>query len=224
MNPLEEIAALQTIIDEILAGIQETIQSGEILSDDLQGLIAEEINLATQRIDELRAEQPQSPPITPPPLQENLYDNASLVWILAGGNREAFISYLHTIPDDALNNLASRESILNSFISRLSREYPEGIALQADGIQHAPLMSSNIYGFQYDYKNKMLRVRFNSGEIYEYQNVPKFVFNMFASGNHAATTTGQNRWGRWWRGKNPSLGSAFHYFIRNAGFPYQRLT
>ena len=31
---------------------------------------------------------------------------ADLLWILSGANRDAFINYLHTIPDPALNALA----------------------------------------------------------------------------------------------------------------------
>lgn len=57
MNPEMEIQLLETIIDEILAGIQEILTSGERLSDELQGLIADELEAALQRIDQLRREE-----------------------------------------------------------------------------------------------------------------------------------------------------------------------
>ncbi len=68
MNPEMEIQLLETIIDEILAGIQEALTNGERLSDELQGLIADELEAALARIGELRSqEQPniETPPEAP---------------------------------------------------------------------------------------------------------------------------------------------------------------
>ena len=69
MNPEEEIALLEQLINELLAGIQEVIQSGEILSDEFQGAIAAELEAVTSRIDELRQQNPttQLGPSTPVP-------------------------------------------------------------------------------------------------------------------------------------------------------------
>ena len=58
---MNELNQLETLLDELLAGIQEALQSGEILSDEFQGLIAQELEATTQRIDELRAEISQNP-------------------------------------------------------------------------------------------------------------------------------------------------------------------
>jgi hypothetical protein len=70
MPPQEEIENLERLLDELLSGVQEILQSGEFLSDELQGMIAEELQWLTSRIDELRSQEgaapTPSPPITPP--------------------------------------------------------------------------------------------------------------------------------------------------------------
>lgn len=67
MTPEQEIALLEQLIDEMLAGIQDTLQSGEILSDEFQAAIAAELEATTNRIDELRAQNPvESLPPTQP--------------------------------------------------------------------------------------------------------------------------------------------------------------
>lgn len=70
MNPLEEIELLEQLVDELLRGIQDILQSGETLSDEFQGVIARELEATTQRIDQLRGEiepgsQQSIGPITP---------------------------------------------------------------------------------------------------------------------------------------------------------------
>jgi len=65
---MNDIDTLERLIDQILAGIQEVLASGEVLSDEFQGMIAEEIRLTLARIDELRAAgQPQEPGQPPEP-------------------------------------------------------------------------------------------------------------------------------------------------------------
>lgn len=67
MNPEEEIAFLEQTLDELLAGIMEALQSGEVLSDEFQGLLAQGIEETINRIDELRQQNPVDglPPIPP---------------------------------------------------------------------------------------------------------------------------------------------------------------
>lgn len=221
MNPEEEIRQLEDIIDRILAGLQETMQSGEILSDDFQLMIAQELNEATQRIDQLRREISEQESEEPPPVEMPL--GADLLWILAGGQEEAFINYLRTVPDPAMQGLIRNPNQLNQVIDQLSTKYPQGINLKADGIQHAPLMSSNVYGYRYDPRSQTLLVRFNSGSIYRYQGVPRGIYNVFASGAVPAKTTGSNRYGQWWVGKTPSLGASFYEMIRSGPYPYEKV-
>jgi hypothetical protein len=222
MNPEEELALLEDLLDQLVKGIQDAIQSGEVLSDEFQGLLAQEIGQTMDRITSLQEElqdsqlMNQAEGIPTPP-------GADLLWILAGGNSDAFVNYLRTYPDAGLNSLLSNPTLLNQVIEQLSRLMPQGEGEVKDGIQEAPLDSSNVYGYQYDPKSGRLKVRFQSGSVYEYGGVPAGVFKVFQQGAVPAKTTGKNRYGQWWTGKIPSLGAAFYSLIRQGGYPYQRL-
>lgn len=69
MNPRQEIEALQAILDEIVNAVEQTLASGEELPDELQGMIAEEINLTIQRIQQLQQVE-QQPPESPEQIEE----------------------------------------------------------------------------------------------------------------------------------------------------------
>jgi hypothetical protein len=56
---MPEIQELQDLLRDLLSGVQELLQSGEILSDEFQGEIAKTLTLLTDRIDNLIAEQNQ---------------------------------------------------------------------------------------------------------------------------------------------------------------------
>ncbi len=68
---MNEIQQLESLLDELLRGIQDVLASGEILSDEFQGLIAQELESVTSRIDQLRAQEPIEPP-TQEPEQETI--------------------------------------------------------------------------------------------------------------------------------------------------------
>lgn len=225
MRPEEEIRALEEIINEILAGMQEILQSGERLSDEIQGRIADEINITTDRIDVLRQEISQRPPVEPPRQTESSEPvGVDLLWQLSGGDETAFIGYLRTFPDPALNALLRNPTQLQQTIEDLQRRMPPGQQpISPEGIPHADINSSNIYGFRFNPKTGRLLVRFQSGSVYGYEGVPAGVFNTFRQGAVPAATNGQNQYGRWWTGKQPSLGAAFYNLIRQGGYAYQRL-
>lgn len=223
MRPEEEIKALEEIINEILAGMQEILQSGERLSDEIQGRIADEINFTTDRIDALRQEIGQREPVQPP-TQGPEPVGVDLLWQLAGGDETAFIGYLRTFPDPALNALLRNPTQLQQTIQDLQQRMPPGQQPTSEGgIPHADINSSNIYGFRFNPKNGQLMVRFQSGAVYGYSGVPQGVFNVFRQGAVPAKTNGQNEFGKWWTGKQPSLGAAFYNLIRQGGYAYQRL-
>ena len=162
MNPERELLALEELLDELLRGIQDTLQSGEVLSDDFQMLLAQELDATVSRIDELRG-----------------------------------------------------------IIQATPAPHPE--------INQA-MPSSNVEGFAYDRDNERLYVRFlgeypnRNGPIYQYEGVPKVIFDLFRNGSIPARTNGKNRWGKWWKGKTPSMGASLYTLIKAAGYPYQRLT
>lgn len=149
---------------------------------------------------------------------------ANLLWILSGGQPDAFVNYLRTFPNPALNALIRNPTQLTQTIERLEREMPRGEPAVSDGIHHSSLQSSNIWGFSYNPKTQKLLVKFNSGSVYGYTGVQPFIFKIFQSGAIPAKTNGQNRFGKWWRGKTPSLGASMHQLIKLGGYPYQRLS
>jgi KTSC domain len=70
---MNDVAELQELIRQLVSGIQQVMQSGEVLSDEFQGMVAQTIQLAMARIEELQidrsAEEPQLEPPQPVPQQ-----------------------------------------------------------------------------------------------------------------------------------------------------------
>lgn len=231
MDRRRRLAELEGIIGEILAGIQETLQSGQRLENDFQDALADMIDAATDEIDQLRAqlgeEETQQPEgsieTTPSP-------SAQLMWILAGQKEDIFLEYLQTYPDPELRQLLNNPAALERTIDFLHEMMPSGRPeVSEEGIPHAEVNSSNVYGYDYDANTKKLKVKFQGngrsgqGPVYEYDNVPGNVYKSFENMSRQATTDGQNQWGRWWVGK-PSLGASFYQLIRGGGYDYRRLS
>jgi hypothetical protein len=221
--PEERLRLLQEGLSQMLSYI--TQQGLDSFSDEVKNSFSRFIEQATEQITQLRQQINQPPPPVTPNTQlgEPPSAGAQLMWILAGQKEDAFVNYLRTYPDPELNALLNNPEELRRNIQFLHRMMPQGQPLQQDGIPHADLNSSNVYGFRYDPKTGNLLVRFQGGGVYGYQGVPPGVFKAFQQGAVPAKTNGQNQYGRWWQGKIPSLGAAFYQLIRQGGYPYQRL-
>jgi|SRR3974390_39914 len=156
-----ELQELEELMRDLLQAIQLMVDYGEEMSDELQGAVAQTLEMLYNRIEQLRGEAPPEPPAEP----------------------------------------------------ELTEAMP----------------SSNVEGFAYDDENGRLYVRFlgkhpdRNGPIYQYENVPPNIFEIFSKGAIPAKTNGKNKWGRWWKGKYPSMGAAMYHLIRAGGFPYQRV-
>lgn len=216
-------------MDELLQLLIQFIQQIEGSIDELDNAeslqIAEFLQEAMSFVTEgMQAQQPSLPPTRTPDIEAPIPVGAELLWILAGGQEDAFVGFLRTYPDPSLNSLLRNPQLLMSTIDRLNRTMPQGARGSANGIPEAPIDSSNIYGFQYDPKSGHLKVRFQSGSVYSYQGVPPGVFQVFKAGAVPAKTSGQNQYGRWWTGKMPSLGAAFYQMIRQGNYPYQKIS
>ena len=85
------------------------------------------------------------------------------------------------------------------------------------------LKSALVNGMTYNADTKELVVKFNSGAVYLYEDVPMEAYKQFSEGADTCTTRGKNEFGCWWPGKNPTLGGSFSRRIRNAGYKYTRL-
>jgi hypothetical protein len=227
VNPEQELALLEQLLDELLAGIQDVLQSGEILSDEFQGAIAQELEQTTSRIDQIRTQigqAPSPPPIVPPgALGAPPPPAAQLLWILSGQQEQAFISYLREFPSPETQALLNNPTELSRVINFLNQMMPQGEQPVVDGIQHSDLNSSNIWGSRYDPKTGKLLVRFQGGSLYEYDGVPANIYRAFEKGNASARTNGRNQYGTWWVNKNPSMGAALNQYIKAGGFNYRRL-
>jgi hypothetical protein len=226
VNPEQELELLENLINELLAGIQDVLQSREVLSDEFQGALAQELETTTSRIDQLRSEIGQQRPPNEPPsgaLNVQPSPDAQLLWILAGQQEQAFISYLRDFPSAETRSLLANPTLLSQTIDQLSRMMPAGQQPFINGIQHADLNSSNIWGTAYDPKSGKMKVRFQGGSEYEYDGVPENIYRAFTKGNASAKTKGRNQYGQWWVGKNPSLGAAMNQYIKAGNFNYRRL-
>ena len=82
MNPEEEISLLESLIDEIIASLQAIIQSGEQLSDEFQGMLANELEKTLDRIQQLKSQSPvdQLPPpaAAAPPLEPGPFPSSNV--------------------------------------------------------------------------------------------------------------------------------------------------
>lgn len=230
MDPV--LDAFGAVMDQVTA----IYERGETLGPEIEA----ELALMMDNISSLIASQSQE--IVPPDEDEQevlaapgtiqQQQATNLLWIMAGGDAEAFVQYVHQYPDPSLDALKSNPGLLESIISTLENQLPPDSIKgpPADGIEKAQLNSSNIFGFKYDKRSRKLIVKFQGnkdygqGPVYSYDGVPPVIASVFMKGAHAAKTSGKNKWSSWFVGKNPSLGSAMHHFIKLAGYPYQRLT
>ena len=93
----------------------------------------------------------------------------------------------------------------------------------------APHESSQINGFQYDPESGKLQVQFHgkypqaAGSVYEYDDVPAWVYDLFQRGAIAPKTSGSNRFHRWEKGKSPSHGASMNAAIKAGGFSYRKV-
>lgn len=96
-------------------------------------------------------------------------------------------------------------------------------------IEPAPIGSSTINSFGYDPQTQKLKVKFQgdypqqNGPVYEYDGVPQDIFALFRKGAVPARTDGKNDWGKWWKGKHPSLGASMHTLIKEMNYPYRKV-
>jgi hypothetical protein len=164
---VNELQQLEQLLDELLAAIQEILQSGEVLSDEFQAILARELEETYARIEQLRSESPV----------EGLQ------------------------PSNGVPQL-----------------------------DQGPFPSSNVNSFKYDPKTQQLFVKFHgansadSGPVYQYQGVPKNIYDVFSRGGVAPRTSGQNQYHRWIKGVTPSLGASLYALVKQGGYQYQRMS
>lgn len=208
----EQVEQIKNALRQVM---QVIAQRGQPISQEVRDLLQQVIRHAGERISQIRQGESSAQLGTPP--------GADLLWILSGGNANSFSRYLSNVPDPVLNSIATNPARVQSLVNQLSQKVTLPAGESSQGVPHADLNSSNIYGFQYDPRSKLLRVKFQGDGIYEYGGVPPQIFKAFQAGAVPAKTDGQNQYGAWWKGKQPSLGAAFYELIRDQ-FPYQKVS
>lgn len=203
---MDEIDKIKEAVRNLLEMI---VRSGSRPSPAVMQQFALAVEHAKNRITELRNQQ--------------IPEGVEKLWTLAKGNREAFKSYLNTIPNPAMNSLLDRPVELKEIEDRLEQRITMPTGEVEDGIPEAPIQSSTVYGFAYDPKSSSLFVRFQGDGVYEYEGVPPSIFKIFQKGAIPAKTDGKNKFGRWWKSKVPSLGSGLNVLLKKGGFPYQKV-
>jgi len=84
------------------------------------------------------------------------------------------------------------------------------------------LKSAVIRKTEYDEKANRLKVIFNNDSTYEYADVPLEIYEKLTEGGIKAKTSGENEFGKWWVGKDPSLGASFNELIKKGGYNFTR--
>jgi len=218
-------------INQIKNQIRELMEQitgmGEAPPEHIQNLLMQVIQRAQAQINQLRQQGQQPPEQTPQhgtaPIEPPPPPDAQLLWFLSGQQEQAFISYLRTYPTPSTQAILNNPQLLASTIDHLSRLFPAGERITLDGIPHAELNSSNVWGANYDQRTGRMRVRFHGGSEYEYDDIPPAIFRAFIHGNANAKTDGHNQYGRWWKNKNPSLGAALNQYVKAGNFHYRRI-
>lgn len=89
--------------------------------------------------------------------------------------------------------------------------------------------SSNVEGMKFDPETGTMLVQFHGpypqakGPIYQYGNVPKFLFDIIQRGAIGPQTSGQNAYHKWIKGVTPSLGGTVNAILKKGNFPYQKV-
>ena len=79
MNPQQEIQFLEQFIDQMISTIHDVLQSGEELSDEFQGQLAEVLGDAMNRLDELQTQEPvEGLPPNAPPLEPGSFPSSNI--------------------------------------------------------------------------------------------------------------------------------------------------
>lgn len=209
---------------ELLIKFMELVQEDLDSYDDAE---LDEINNFLQEsfsiIQELFQKQSVETKLQPPALPVG----TDLLWILSGSQPNAFVNYLRTYPGEGFKELLSDPNRLAAVIASLEKSHPfQEKPLDANGMEQPPYQSSNVAALKYDPRTKSMYVKFHSDgvePIYRYDQVPEQIFNLVWNGNAIAKTTGQNKWGKWWKGKSPSTGRSVVDYLIKSGYNYRRL-
>jgi len=82
--------------------------------------------------------------------------------------------------------------------------------------------SSNVRRIVYNDETKEMVIQFQDKSIYTYFEVPFQIFLDVSGGKATCITSGENAFGRWFVGKNPSVGAAVWQYLRDSNIKYKK--
>jgi len=133
--------------------------------------------------------------------------------------------------DDGLFNFGTRDNCSHMFVKykynnktkKLLKSNQEQFSRvefkkwRADNIQ-----SSNVKKIMYNDETKEMFIQFQDKSIYTYFGVDFNLFLDVSGGKATCITSGENKYGKWFVGKTPSVGAAVHKFLIKKGIKYQK--
>ena len=104
-----------------------------------------------------------------------------------------------------------------------------GVKLTDDNVEYVfkkwrgdNIRSSNVKRIMYNDETKEMFIQFQDKSIYTYFNVPFQTFLDVSGGRATCITSGENKYGTWYVGKTPSVGSAVHKYLIKKGVAYKK--
>jgi ABC-type uncharacterized transport system substrate-binding protein len=104
-----------------------------------------------------------------------------------------------------------------------------GVELTDDNVEYVfkkwradNIRSSNVKSILYNDETNEMFIKFQDKSIYTYFNVPFQMFLDVSGGKAVCITSGENKYGTWFVGKTPSVGSAVHKYLIKQGVAYKK--
>ena len=126
--------------------------------------------------------------------------------------------------DELLSNPRLSETYKIKFFEELL-----GVELTDDNVEYEfkkwradNIRSSNVKKIMYNDETKEMFIQFQDKSIYTYFNVPFQMFLDVSGGKATCITSGENKYGTWFVGKTPSVGSAVHKYLIKKGVAYKK--
>jgi len=101
--------------------------------------------------------------------------------------------------------------------------------LDEETVEHAfkvwrgsSIPSANVRRIVYNDETKEMVIQFQDKSIYTYFEVPFQTFLNVSGGEATCITTGENKYGSWFVGKNPSVGAAVWRYLRDSNIRYKK--
>ncbi len=94
-----ELQDLEELMRDLLQAIQLIVDSGEDISDELQGAVAQTLEMLYNRIEQLRGEAPPEPPEETPDLQPSMPSSNIEGFAYDDKNGRLYVRFLGKHPD-----------------------------------------------------------------------------------------------------------------------------